>query len=56
MVNQIPFWHPAEYVRRLPLLKRRAAIIEAVRQFFISRDFWKSKPRFCKFLRGLNRT
>lgn len=53
MVNQIPFWHPAEYVRRLPLLKKRAQIIEAVRQFFISRDFLEVETPILQISPGL---
>ena len=53
MVNQIPFWHPAEYVLRLPLLKKRAAIIEAVRQFFISRDFLEVETPILQISPGL---
>ena len=53
MTNQIPFWHPAEYVLRLPLLKKRAQIIEAVRQFFVSRDFLEVETPILQISPGL---
>ena len=53
MNNRIPFWHPAEYARRLPVLKRRAAIIDAIRRFFTERDFLEVETPILQISPGL---
>ena len=53
MNNGIPFWHPAEYARRLPFLKQRARIIETIREFFIRRDFLEVETPILQISPGL---
>ena len=53
MKSQIPFWHPAEYARRLPLLKMRAKIIETIRGFFVRRDFLEVETPILQISPGL---
>lgn len=45
MNNRIPLWNRTLYAERLPVLKKRAKIIETIRRFFIERDFLEVEDR-----------
>lgn len=53
MKSKIPFWYPADYAARLPVLKKRAKTIEAVRTFFVSRDFLEVETPILQVSPGL---
>lgn len=53
MNNGIPFWHPAEYARRLPFLRQRARIIETIREFFTRLDFLEVETPILQVSPGL---
>lgn len=53
MKSQIPFWHPAEYARRLPLLKMRSKIMETIRSFFTRQDFLEVETPILQISPGL---
>ena len=53
MNNRIPFWHAEDYIRRLPVLKQRARVIETIRHFFTQRDFLEVETPILQISPGL---
>ncbi len=53
MNSQIPFWHAGEYARRLPLLKQRISIMEAIRSFFTKQGFLEVETPILQISPGL---
>ena len=53
MSNRIPFWHSGEYALRLPLLKQRAVIVDAIRSFFKRKDFLEVETPVLQISPGL---
>ena len=53
MNNRIPFWHAEDYIRRLPVLKQRARVIETIRHFFTQRDFLEVETPILQISHGL---
>lgn len=53
MNNRIPFWHAADYARRLPVLKQRARVMETIRHFFTQRDFLEVETPILQVSPGL---
>ncbi|MCQ2914867.1 MAG: EF-P lysine aminoacylase GenX [Alphaproteobacteria bacterium] len=50
---QIPFWYPTEYEKKLPLLKKRIKIINAIREFFVNQDFLEVETPILQISPGL---
>ncbi|MBR1778514.1 MAG: EF-P lysine aminoacylase GenX [Alphaproteobacteria bacterium] len=53
MNSRIPFWHAGEYARRLPLLKQRSKVVEAIRSFFVRQDFLEVETPILQISPGL---
>ena len=53
MNNRIPLWNRTLYAERLPVLKKRAKIIETIRRFFIERDFLEVETPILQVSPGL---